>query len=55
MSIDTPIVVYDNEDSNSHKKREMDALADRWNEKRKNSPFRKGQKINLNDYLQNKI
>lgn len=54
MSIDAPIVVYDNDDNN-HSKKSMDSIADQWNAKRKNNPFKKGQKINLNDYLQNKI
>lgn len=55
MSMDAPIVDYDYDGKESHSKRKMDALADEWNRKRKDSPFRKGQKINLNDYLQNKI
>jgi len=55
MSMDVPVVDYDYEDTNKHSKKKMDALADEWNKKRKDSPFRKGQKINLSDYLQNKI
>lgn len=54
MSIDTPIVVYDDGET-THSKKKMDELAEQWNARRKSSPFKKGQKINLNDYLQNKI
>lgn len=53
--MDVPVVDYDYEDRNTHSKKKMDALADEWNKKRKDSPFKKGYKINLNDYLQNKL
>lgn len=54
MSVDVPIVVYENTDKKNATKREMDDLADQWY-KNKGETFKKGEKINLTEYLNSKI
>lgn len=59
MVADQPLVVYPKtkkEDGpKKHTKKEMDALYDRWMEKKKNEGSLIGKKISLADYLNNKL
>lgn len=50
MAADAPFVKY-RDNNKSHTKSEMDKLADRWNEKRKEQGSMVGKKISLSDYL----
>lgn len=56
MAIDHPVVVYSDDEKNKAvecNRKNMDALADRWAEKRKGKSL-KGKKISLGEYLNNK-
>lgn len=51
MILDQPTIVYHKEDkSDSHSKKEMDSLFDKWKAKHKSLS---GEKISLSDYLNN--
>lgn len=52
MTVDVPIVRYKSDEQKKHGKKEMDALADAWAERRKGKTL-KGKKISLSEYLRN--
>lgn len=50
MTVDVPIVRYKSDEQKKHGKKEMDALADAWAERRKGKTL-KGKKVSLSEWL----